>query len=1024
MIYEEKCGEARLEAAGDCFAEAKCWHNAAGVYARANCVSKCLDACLKGKLFMVGLEFIEVWKKRNCDTNCGKCHGCESVEVETDYLKKCATHYYQKKDTKSMMKFVKAFPSLDVIRSFLLRRDYFKELLRIEEAAGNFEKAAEMAELEGDLLLEADMREKAGQYGLAVKSILFHVQLNSFWRTGNRGWPLQEFPEKNQLLKKVKDIAEKDRSHVYESLHYEGSILSDELYSLPELTEHMIHAKKMRNIRLQMFCLRKVLDAHFNSDLKKFQLAQGMSLFRMEDYSRMLLENKISPATLFFLWDEWKDKLLSSVSALSKYEKRRDTEEDSCYLEYALEYFGVRKDKNDRFCNAFNCETFGLKDIDVKFLQRRGNTTQISIQNFSMAAKKFFIMDLYFVGKNVIEKLENLYFLCMKQNRILPIQGTLLIQMYQVSESLKNMEHLTGHSGLQQIAKFVRVAKACKERFLDAFFPLKQQDENMKEFISLREDAASILILQDMTNDIVRNMQRSITLGQIGKLQVLLPFLPKDLGIEYGKKILESLNDKHYWNDQLLWLDMDTSPEISSCNRRMHLVKSFGQALSSTFNNWEKIDYISPQIFLMLLEKLFFLASSCEQLLTGLFLPRSFFIEFMTGKQGEFSHTWLLQSQSQLRSEKGCENFYELLCHIICDLLSDKHGMVEWIEASKIDSRKYFPELILRLIIMLCLICINSAGNLEDYTQSLWKIFKDGQITKNLPFKFREGLLQLLGNGSSNKKTFLINLSKAMRGIDNPLVMINLNKSHEPIHNYKDIIILPEEGLVSKESVIRAVFQEKNVYAGNERSEDIEKNSSSSNSKSSIINTGHILESTAAKEPHDYKRSENIEKGSSSSNSKSSVINTGHILESIAAKETHDYIADNRKFLIHNREKEGVCLTSMSNTGEAEEQQKADYVTTEMKSTSENILLPLFEDDEPSSKVKVNGQHVPWFVVRRMKRWLYFAREKLEEQIPLKDKYTEEALRIFRGMDNQSYMDNFVSKACPLKVWKEHGIVL
>ena len=58
-------------------------------------------------------------------------------------------------------------------------------------------------------------------------------------------------------------------------------------------------------------------------------------------------------------------------------------------------------------------------------------------------------------------------------------------------------------------------------------------------------------------------------------------------------------------------------------------------------------------------------------------------------------------------------------------------------------------------------------------------------------------------------RLYLINLSKAMRGIDNPLVMINLRKFHESIHNYKDLIILPEKSLVFKESVIRAVFQEK-----------------------------------------------------------------------------------------------------------------------------------------------------------------------------------------------------------------------
>jgi hypothetical protein len=639
------------------------------------------------------------------------------------------------------------------------------------------------------------------------------------------------------------------------------------------------------------------------------------------------------------------------------------------------------------FATHLTVKLSGLRALMSNFCKDKEIPCKSTFKIFSSLQKKFFTMDIYSVGKNVTEKLEKIYSLCMRQNCILPIQGALLVQIYQVSESLKNMEHLIGQSGLQQVAKFVGVVKHCKERFFDVFFPLKYQDENMKEFISLREDAASILILQDITNDIVRNMQSSITLGQIGRLQVLLPFLPKDLGTEYGKKIIEFINDKHYWSDQLLWLDMDTSPEISLRDRRMNLVKSFGQALSPTFNNWEKIDYISPHIFLMLLEKLFFLASSCEQLLTGLFLPRSFFIEFMTGKQGEFSHTWLLQSQSELSCEGIREKLYGLLCHIICHLLSDRHGTVEWIEASNIDSRKYFPELILHLIIMLCLICINSTGNLPDYTQILWKIFKDSQITKNLPFKFREGLLQLLGKCSSNRKTFLINLSKAMRGIDNPLVMINLSKSHESIHNYEDIIILPEESRACKESVLRAVFQEKDVSVGNGRSEDIKNH--------------NLLK--------------HIEKDLSSSNSKSSVSNTGHILESVAAKETDDCITDNTEFLIHNREKEGVCLTSMSNTGETEEQQNVDSVRTEMNSASENIMFPPFEDDESSLKLKVNGQPVPWFVVWRMKRWLYFAREKLEEKIPLKDKYTEEALKVFQGKENQSYMENFVSKACPLK---------
>ncbi|GLJ29442.1 hypothetical protein SUGI_0580410 [Cryptomeria japonica] len=66
----------------------------------------------------------------------------------------CATHFHQEKDSMSMMKFVKAFPTMDLIRSFLSSKDYFDELLGIEEANGNYFEAAEVAGMKGDFLLE------------------------------------------------------------------------------------------------------------------------------------------------------------------------------------------------------------------------------------------------------------------------------------------------------------------------------------------------------------------------------------------------------------------------------------------------------------------------------------------------------------------------------------------------------------------------------------------------------------------------------------------------------------------------------------------------------------------------------------------------------------------------------------------------------------------------------------------------------------------------------------------------------
>ena len=41
----------------------------------------------------------------------------------------------------------------------------------------------------------------------------------------------------------------------------------------------------------------------------------------------------------------------------------------------------------------------------------------------------------------------------------------------------------------------------------------------------------------------------------------------------------------------------------------------------------------------------------------------------------------MLQSHGQSRSEGRCENIYGLLCDIIRHILSDKHGIVEWVES-------------------------------------------------------------------------------------------------------------------------------------------------------------------------------------------------------------------------------------------------------------------------------------------------------------------------------------------------------
>ena len=68
MMYMQNCSTSRLEDAGDCFAMTECWSEAAEVYFKAKCYTKCFSMCSKGKLFSLGLQFLQqLWEEASVD---------------------------------------------------------------------------------------------------------------------------------------------------------------------------------------------------------------------------------------------------------------------------------------------------------------------------------------------------------------------------------------------------------------------------------------------------------------------------------------------------------------------------------------------------------------------------------------------------------------------------------------------------------------------------------------------------------------------------------------------------------------------------------------------------------------------------------------------------------------------------------------------------------------------------------------------------------------------------------------------
>ncbi|VFQ72468.1 unnamed protein product [Cuscuta campestris] len=209
-IYLNMCGEHAQ--AAECFISAGCYETAAEIYTKQNCLSKCLAVCSKGQLYEKGLKYVEKWKP-GVQYNDNDDRGKEIDRIKQEFLERCASKYFKCNARKSMMKFVKAFKSMDDKRQFLRTRNCMDELL----------------------LLEAELLVKAGNFCNATSQILSYVLANSLWVQGSEPWPLKYFASKNKLLNKATTFARNESDLFYESVCTEAKVLEHEKRNLCEL---------------------------------------------------------------------------------------------------------------------------------------------------------------------------------------------------------------------------------------------------------------------------------------------------------------------------------------------------------------------------------------------------------------------------------------------------------------------------------------------------------------------------------------------------------------------------------------------------------------------------------------------------------------------------------------------------------------------------------------------------------------------------------------------------------------------
>ncbi|CAH9131432.1 unnamed protein product [Cuscuta epithymum] len=796
-IYLKKCGEQEQKKAAECFTLAGCYETASEIYAKQNCFSECLSVCSKGCLYDMGFRYVEHWKQHAVLYNEKDGRGKEIERIEQEFLERCATDFFECNDKKSMMKFVKAFKSMADKRQFLKNQNCLDELLLLEEESGNFAEAAELAKLKGDVLQEADLLGKAGDFSKASSCVLWYVLVNSLWVRGCKPWPLKSFGSKNELLKKAISFARNVSDILYESVCTEAKVFEHEQSNLCELRRALSASQKCGSLRGEILCLRKIMDAH--TEVRA-------SVYSWEDESPVDLKfgedtmfcNQLSLKSLCHFWNIWKHNVLDILESLHCLEVNQDFGKYKNFGEFCLNYFGVRRlfstDSKTSYIMLIPDAEWAIK-VDKTFMRQNQTMHSIDVQEFIIAARNHWRIEGLSLGIKVLETLESLYKFSMGTSSVFR-QSACLLSIHQISKFLLESNELSCRNYDWKLLKFFQLSM----HYFESVFSIHAQRSMEENMISLRGTDASQSLLEDYISHSFSRKGELATLGQIGRFMMIWlgSAKPSD---ELCNKLLSRTREDSAWR---AFIEI-----LKSAKEPRNLVHGFHQALRDTYHvDWcQMYDYISPHCFLFLVER-FLILVSCSS--ASFYTTMSSFLEWWMCTEPDAIPT------RSLPIEESCM-FYESILSMVLDLL-DKPNRDLWVLKSGIGSREYHRSLVLRSVLILCTLCMNYDS--REPLNRLHDVLANNFIWSDLPREFT----QVFRRG----RQIYINLgiiAEALQAIGNPgfLVRVDINT---PKIRCPPYITPIDMGVNSSwEYIMDTVFPGKRCVSIGEEEKKLQKNS-------------------------------------------------------------------------------------------------------------------------------------------------------------------------------------------------------
>ncbi|CAI9770919.1 unnamed protein product [Fraxinus pennsylvanica] len=319
--------------------------------------------------------------------------------------------------------------------------------------------------------------------------------------------------------------------------------------------------------------------------------------------------------------------------------------------------------------------------------------------------------------------------------------------------------------------------------YFDIVFPLDSRASLSEYMISLRGTEQSQNLLEKV---IFRHISTKdiLTYGQIGRAVMILLGSGRHK-IDLYEMIVERIPKNSSWKEfvEILWGNTESESDL--------LIQKFHHALQETYTaNWRVEDYISPNCYLYLMERLVILASHYR---SSFLTTKSSFVEWLVYQQSRGIPSSSLVTDKQPYSRIVFDSVISVVRQFLCNV----HDTTEWIRNSRINYNYYYPVLVLRLFVILCLLCLNSGM----YSNVFFELLSLSHIRAQLPREFCEALRKERKNGDVN----LYAVARAFKSIGDPVVIVTWGENDRKFF-CPDAIILDMSVYRSKKDIIEVLF--------------------------------------------------------------------------------------------------------------------------------------------------------------------------------------------------------------------------